>query len=317
MVRRILLDQFNIPSISMATVSFMNNINCKQISEGDERIIIKLAVVTTFEKYMYYKTLSISSDLFVQNKLKQVETTNSLSIFLAHNNSDALDDNDRTLQKYSDILNIDSIKSSNNLSMKACNPRRGSWEQPAFDKKGNLMDQPVTFHTKIKSSGYGQVPNTLYEKMKLKKQQNQQKLLNLQGKEYQSMKASASTTTTNPLPSQKSLLNVINKSIRDKGPIVGSKLSYYPIDCQPPTYNQKHFNFPLKACSIQPVPIFKVQYNSTGSYLAVMTSENTISTLKLSKTKGSSEGIWVSLTISVCFMFYERIIICRVCIYGS
>jgi hypothetical protein len=30
------------------------------------------------------------------------------------------------------------------------------WEAPGRTKTGKLVDQPVTFHTRIKSSGYGQ-----------------------------------------------------------------------------------------------------------------------------------------------------------------
>lgn len=33
---------------------------------------------------------------------------------------------------------------------------KGSWEAPIIDKQGRIADQPLTFHAKVKSSGYGQ-----------------------------------------------------------------------------------------------------------------------------------------------------------------
>jgi hypothetical protein len=45
---------------------------------------------------------------------------------------------------------------------------RGSWETPLKSKSGKIIDQAVTFHSRIKSSGYGQ-PDA-FEKWKLKQQ---------------------------------------------------------------------------------------------------------------------------------------------------
>ena len=45
---------------------------------------------------------------------------------------------------------------------------RGSWETPVKSKSGKILDQAVTFHNRIKSSGYGQ-PDA-FEKWKLKQQ---------------------------------------------------------------------------------------------------------------------------------------------------
>ena len=56
---------------------------------------------------------------------------------------------------------------------------RFNWETPIIQKDGIIVNKPILFHNQIKSSGYGQVPNDLYERKKLllaakKKKQLQQ-----------------------------------------------------------------------------------------------------------------------------------------------
>jgi hypothetical protein len=56
---------------------------------------------------------------------------------------------------------------------------RFNWEAPIIQKDGMIVNKPILFHNHIKSSGYGQVPNDLYERKKLllaakKKKQLQQ-----------------------------------------------------------------------------------------------------------------------------------------------
>ena len=46
-----------------------------------------------------------------------------------------------------------------------------SWESPAKNKNGKVLDLPVTFHSKVRSSGYGQTPNSVLGRMEQKRKE--------------------------------------------------------------------------------------------------------------------------------------------------
>ena len=72
------------------------------------------------------------------------------------------------LNQLSKCININNNNHETSAQSSKKPSRGGSWETPVKSKSGKIIDQAVTFHNRIKSSGYGQ-PDA-FEKWKLKQQ---------------------------------------------------------------------------------------------------------------------------------------------------
>ena len=69
---------------------------------------------------------------------------------------------------------------NNNNNRTTTTTIRFNWETPIIQKDGMIVNKPILFHNQIKSSGYGQVPNDLYERKKLLLASKKKKQLQLQ-----------------------------------------------------------------------------------------------------------------------------------------
>ena len=141
--------------------------------------------------------------------------------------------------------------------------------------KGEILDQPVTFHSRIKSSGYG-VADVAANRWKQKKQ------INATSSSYRSKSAPRNAGTTDRTT-------------------MASRLRMYPRDCGPLTQIQEYNNYPPPVSNIHQVPIMKLNFSGDGSMIGVVSAGNDVGTLRtpLGKYKGDGMMVfrWV-LTIS-------------------
>ena len=115
------------------------------------------------------------------------------------------------------------------------------WSKPGKDKNGKLVNRPVTFHTRIKSSGYG-APSS-HDVWKAKQEKSKLERLRRQSK--------SDSTSEN-----------------DKGGGGGKRLRMYPVDQYPPTVPSTST---LKIASA----IRGISYAEDATSLGVVTSEDT------------------------------------------
>lgn len=158
---------------------------------------------------------------------------------------------------------------------------RGNWEAPMKNAKGQIINQPVTFHTKIKSSGYGQQSNDLFQR-KLEAKRKKEK-----EKEKEKEKKMRSTSA----PKLRS-----NDTNTNRGPRIRS----YPLDCDVTTTHQPHWDFPdlslvssskgLVAGRDVGSPIFHLSYSSDATRLAIASQASVVMCLKLPRTNKNKEG---------------------------
>eukprot|EP01038_Epipyxis_sp_PR26KG_P014563 gene14563-19551_t len=153
-------------------------------------------------------------------------------------------------------------------------PSRGDWEAPRRDKNGHIIDQPVTFHSRIKSSGYGEAFN--------KKSTSQ-------------MRSSSAPRYRNTTQN--------NNNNNNKGVVkTGKRLRRYPIDCGLMTTHQPHNDFPYIQTNgnnirtaiptVMNGPISSITFSDDASLLGVVSLDTTVSTIKLPVSKWNGEGIY-------------------------
>ena len=154
---------------------------------------------------------------------------------------------------------------------------KGSWEEPVKDSAGRLIDQPITFRSSLRSSGYGQ---QLVEK---KVDSSGRRRSNSSARSApSSTKTSTSTsdranrssshTSDSDSKNNNSNNNSNNNNNSGKGrneskniikdsPTVfsGPRLRLYPRDCLPMTLYQGHNDYPMKGSS-SPSPIYDIAY---------------------------------------------------------
>ena len=125
---------------------------------------------------------------------------------------------------------------------------RGSWEDPVKDSMGRLIDQPITFRSNLRSSGYGQ---QIIDK---KVDRSARRMSN------------PNIGSTAVLNSKIGNISNNDKNSTDKNkskPITtgGPRLRLYPNDCHPTTryQSQNDFPVPLKG-GPSPPPIYDIAY---------------------------------------------------------
>jgi hypothetical protein len=135
---------------------------------------------------------------------------------------------------------------------------KGSWEKPAKKKDGALMDLPVTFHTRIKSSGY----NTAA------------------GKSHQ-----LGRSLSAPRNAKRTTTKATDRTVEN------SRIRMYPKACPPFTLHQQHNDYPPKHSNIPFTPIMNINFSEDGSLLGLVTGGNAVCTLKtpLGRFKGDGE----------------------------
>lgn len=122
---------------------------------------------------------------------------------------------------------------SSTRTMNSSNRGRGDWEAPRKDTTtGRLVDLPVTFHTKIKSSGYGQETDPWVLKQLQKKKQKQQ--LQQRSMSAPRGRATASSSSATGQTSNK-----------------GSRLRQYPLQAAPCSAHMPAWDYPSSSAGYQ------------------------------------------------------------------
>jgi len=168
-------------------------------------------------------------------------------------------------------------------SAKSTSPSKNpnTWETPQKDKKsGKILNQPVTFHSRIKSSGYGQSPQGALEKMEKKRKEKNLAIARERQKETLSRsvtapaRSGASASTGGTAGANAAASNV-------------PRLRRYPVDCAAITVHQAHNQFTAASMA---GPLHRVSFNGDGSLFGVATSDSTVSTLKAPISRFGGDG---------------------------
>jgi hypothetical protein len=147
----------------------------------------------------------------------------------------------------------------------------GGWERPMKSNKGEIIDQPVTFHSRIKSSGYG-VADVATNRWKQKRQ--------------------GESVTSKPSRSKSAPRNT---GVTDRTTLA-SRLRMYPRDCGPLTQHQEYNNFPPPVSNIRQVPIMKLNFSGDGMMIGVVSAGNDVGTLRTPLGKYKGDGLSSSLS---------------------
>ena len=150
---------------------------------------------------------------------------------------------------------------------------RGNWEKPLKDKSGRLLDQPVTFHNRIKSSGYGQKPPDAFAKKRL-----EQAKARVRSNSVPRVVGAAAAQGGN---SAKSAAANIPKS--------GVKIRRYPSACNPMSELQAANNFPIDRNEVS-APINNIEFSGDASLLGVATADSAVLSLKLPVSRNRGDG---------------------------
>ena len=126
---------------------------------------------------------------------------------------------------------------------------RGDWEKPLV-VKGKLADLPVTFHNRVKSSGYGRQEVASSSKRS-------------GGKASQSKRSASSEGRRGS----------------------GSKLRTYDLAAGPTTLFQRENELPAEA-----FPLYRLSFNSDGSMLGVAAASAAVTTFRLPVNKHKGDG---------------------------
>jgi WD40 repeat protein len=123
-----------------------------------------------------------------------------------------------------------------------------------------VVNQPVTFHSRIKSSGYGQTPTNPLDMMAKRRQQQ----LKEKEKERRKNTAGPGSGSGNEKP----------------------RLRHYPLSCEPIATHQPHNDYTGSAG-----PITTIQFNSDGTQMGVASgSDTSLSVLKMPLSRFKGDG---------------------------
>jgi hypothetical protein len=173
-------------------------------------------------------------------------------------------------------------------------PRRassasGAWEAPKTDKQGKMVDQPITIQKRIKSSGYGQIPQDSFER---KRYFQQQEKLKKQSAEKKAAAVRATLQRSNSAPRAGTGEHDDSDATYTLPADRGAHIRHYPLNCGPV---QTH----LRDCDVTvcpsvsadaSCPIYSIAYSSDGSLLGVASANSSVMTLRLPTNKYGGEG---------------------------
>lgn len=205
---------------------------------------------------------------------------------------------------------------------------KGDWEKPLKDAQGRLINQPVTFHSRIKSSGYGQQPQDLYSKKMLQRQKEKEKQAKME-------KMARSNSAPRIRGGQ------MGKS-ENAG---GGRLRLYPLQCQAMQSHLPVWDYPDKvvaknqSSSTQMTshnsPMFHLVFSSDATRLAVASASSVALCLRLPRATslqrdgknffdffyGPHLGIFKRILTSsvdhVCFHMFVWMAYCSGCVHGT
>ncbi len=211
-----------------------------------------------------------------------------------------------------------SSSSSGRTSPKPAASSALSWESPGKTMTGKLVDQPVTFHHRIASSGYGQHSNDPLVRM----QQQRQKRLQasaaartLQKQQQQQIPLDRSTSA--PLSTSTKKNENVDSSVRsarntrDRAGTAGTsaaaagggRIRAYPVTCAPMTLHQPHNDYSTAVAAAsssatvkasmtgtEVSPISSIAFNDDASLLCFASADSTVSTLRLPVSRHCAAG---------------------------
>ena len=168
---------------------------------------------------------------------------------------------------------------------------RGDWETPKKSLRGELIDQPVTFHSKIKSSGYG-VADVTTNRWKQKKQINH---------------LNSNSTRSKSAPRGSSGSNGNGNGIINR-PLAASRFKIYPRDCGMLTQHQEYNNFPPPISNIKQIPILKLQFSGDGTMIGCISAGNDVCTLRAPLGRYKGDGLSSLLIHFSLFLYFSYFI---------
>jgi len=153
-------------------------------------------------------------------------------------------------------------------------------------KSGKLVDLPVTFHTRIKSSGYGQVPQDSFARKQLQKQKAKER-------QQQSLR---STSAGGALGGSAGT-NV--RSHHQPNSHQGVRIRSYPTERKPMTLHQPHNTYPYSSptsvisalSGASGAPVYRIQYSEDASMLGLATTDTAVSVLKMPVSRHHGDGV--------------------------
>lgn len=173
-----------------------------------------------------------------------------------------------------------------------------SWETPKVDKtSGKVRDMPVTFHDRVKSSGYGQ---------------NKPKQLSFAAKAKARPMLSTKGTgadvyndrTTVAQPSLRSV-SAPRHGKKSNAVPVGRLIRSYPTDCQPTLAHMPQNDFPCGDSRVERGagerravgPLHGVRFSEDGTWAGLVSQDSAVETLKTPVGKHAGAGEIVTCTI--------------------
>jgi hypothetical protein len=180
-------------------------------------------------------------------------------------------------------------KESPSVGPRRASSASGAWEAPKTDKQGKMVDQSITFQKKIRSSGYGQIPQDSFER---KRYFQQQEKLKKQSAEKKAAAVRATLQRSNSAPRAGAGEHDDSDATYTLPADRGAHIRHYPLNCGPV---QTH----LRDCDVTvcpsvsadaSCPIYSIAYSSDGSLLGVASANSSVMTLRLPTNKYGGEG---------------------------
>lgn len=170
----------------------------------------------------------------------------------------------------------------------------GSWEAPKVNKaSGKIQDMPVTFHDRIKSSGYGQSkPKPLSFAAKAK--QRPSVSAKGTGAEVYSDRTSAAQPGLRSLSAPRH-----GRVSGGKAPPAGRLIRAYPMDCQPCLEHAPQHDYPCADSRVRGGreaerravgPLHALRYSEDGAWVGLVSQDSAVETLRTPVGKHGGSG---------------------------
>lgn len=214
-----------------------------------------------------------------------------LSFFL-HPSMNRVDNDEAHLTDYQRSL-LDTPQPKTNVEKPNSNAARrlssatGSTLSVKKDKHGKIIDQPITFQSKIKSSGYGQIPQDSFERKRFFQQQEKLKKQNAE-KRVSQLQRSLSA----PRSGRKTEAGMDESNKKPSCAPSGAHIRQYPMECGPVLQHMQICDItPIPALSVgTSCPVHHVAYTTDGGMLGVASGDAAVVTMRLPTHNYPAEG---------------------------
>ncbi|KAJ1427496.1 hypothetical protein B484DRAFT_431515, partial [Ochromonadaceae sp. CCMP2298] len=184
----------------------------------------------------------------------------------------------------------------------------GGWEAPGKDKSGKLLNQPITFQPRVRSSGYGQESSDPLERLRVAAAMQKKKRAQAVVQEKAQMQMQRARDVQMARIEAQEQGTWDGTEDEGGGGGGGSRLRRYPIDCavtDAPLYAHTYYGQGQGAQGQggqgqvqgqggqgqgQGAPISGISFSSDGSLLAIASADPACCMLRLSKQGWAGEG---------------------------